>query len=114
MLKPSDLKQFIGTEHWYRHPLVRAVLYTDGVKFFAEKAGAYWFLDILATEVYPLLKKEPFLLIRLIVQGHKAQILVDDGNDNQLWERDIEFTDCPEGEWWFYFTDNVILLPSEY
>jgi hypothetical protein len=30
-LTEKDLRQFSGTEHWYRHGLVRTVLYTDGV-----------------------------------------------------------------------------------
>jgi len=31
-LSQSDLRQFTGTEHCYRHNLVRRVLFTDGVK----------------------------------------------------------------------------------
>jgi hypothetical protein len=31
-LTKADLIQFTGTEHWYRHAMVRDVLYTDGVK----------------------------------------------------------------------------------
>jgi hypothetical protein len=40
-----DLSQFTGTENYYRHPFGKA-LFTDGVKYFAETAGAYWFIDI--------------------------------------------------------------------
>jgi uncharacterized protein DUF6876 len=29
-LSENDLDQFTGTEHWYRHPLVRSLTYTDG------------------------------------------------------------------------------------
>ena len=47
-LTKADLRQFTATEHWYRHPLNRAVLYTDGAKFVAERAGAYWLLDEIA------------------------------------------------------------------
>ena len=32
-LKQSDLRQFSGSEHWYRHALVRKVVYTDGAKY---------------------------------------------------------------------------------
>jgi hypothetical protein len=41
-LQESDLRQFTGTEHWYRHPLARKVLYTDGVQHVTEKGKAYW------------------------------------------------------------------------
>jgi hypothetical protein len=32
---PSELAQFTGTTHWYRHALARGILYTDGVRFIA-------------------------------------------------------------------------------
>jgi hypothetical protein len=31
-----------------------------------------------------------------------------------LKSKHIDFTDCPEGDWRFFFVNNVILLPSEY
>jgi len=30
--KAKDLDQFTGTGHWYRHGLVRTILFTDGAK----------------------------------------------------------------------------------
>jgi hypothetical protein len=112
-----QLAGFTGTETWFRHSLVRAMLYTEGVQYFAEaggEQGAYWLLDVVATEFYPLLRKEPFLHIVLRVQDRQATIRVDDGNDRILREKPIEFTDMQPGEWRFYLTDNVLLLPSEY
>jgi 3-methyladenine DNA glycosylase Mpg len=62
-----------------------------------------------------LLKKSEFLLIKLIVgDDNKAFLSVDDGNENVLAQARINFTDAQEGEWKFYLTDNVLLLPSEY
>jgi hypothetical protein len=50
-----------------------------GVKFFAEKAGAYWFLDIVATELVPIIKRgEDFLSVLLAVKNDKATITVRD------------------------------------
>lgn len=116
MLKQEDLHQFTGTETWYRHALVRAMLYTEGVKYFAESAGngAYWFLDIVATELMPLLKEHPFIHIVLKSAGIWAALVAGDGNNNGIYQRLIESTDCPEGDWHFYLTNNVLLLPSEY
>ena len=39
---------FTRTENWYRHGLVRDVLFTDGAKYVADQAGAYWLLDEIA------------------------------------------------------------------
>ena len=47
-LDPHTLAQFTGTERWYRHGLVRNVTYTDGVRYVADTAGAYWLIDIVA------------------------------------------------------------------
>lgn len=113
-ITPSDLSAFTGTEQWYRHNLNRAMLYTDGVQYFAEQAGAYWFLDIVATELMPLLQREPFMLVVLHSHDGKALLFADDGDGRKLWQRDIEYTDCPEGVWKFYLTDNVLMVPSEY
>ncbi len=110
----QELGQFTGTETWYRHPLNRNLLYTEGVQFFAERAGCYWFLDIAATELFRLQRTEPFLVITLAVDDGEADIVVDDGDGSAVFRRHIHFTDAPSGDWRFYLTDNVVLLPSEY
>lgn len=116
----NKLRNFTGTETWWCHGLNHNMLYTDGVKFFAENAsgGAYWFLDIVATEIWPLQKREEFINIALTVKDSKAVIEADDGDKGSgrvvLFRREIDFTDCPEGEWRFWLTNNVMLLPSEY
>jgi hypothetical protein len=109
-----DLRQFTGTEHWYRHNLVRGMLYTDGVQYFAEHAGAYWFLDIVATEIFPLQDLHPFMKVTLLAEDNKGTIIADDGNGEPVFVKEVEYTDCPMGGWDFYLTDNVFLLPSEY
>jgi hypothetical protein len=111
----DQLRQFTGTEHWYQHPFVRSVTYTDGVKYFAEKAGAYWFIDEVIIGHTELMKDQGFLTITLNVSDELvATLTIDDGNDNVLVTREIPYTDCPVGTYRFYFTDNVLLLPSEY
>ena len=47
-LTHADLVHFTGTETWYRHPLNKKVLYTDGAQYVAEAGGAYWLLDEIA------------------------------------------------------------------
>jgi hypothetical protein len=44
----SRLARFTGSEQWFRHALVRSVLYTDGAQYLAEQGGAYWLLDEIA------------------------------------------------------------------
>ena len=110
----SELAHFTGSEQMFSHSINRRFLYTEGVRHLAQAAGAYWFLDIAATELYKLQTKEPFLSIKLVVKGSKATIKVEDGNNNKVKNKNIQYTDFPEGEWLFFLTDNVMMLPSEY
>lgn len=114
----QGLNQFSGSETWYRHSINRNMLYTDGVQYFAETAGAYWLLDIVATEFMRLQRQEPFLSITLKASGSKAKIVVTDGGrggpEVVLKSKRIQFTTCPEGDWKFYLVDNVLMLPTEY
>lgn len=110
----KELLKFIGTENWYRHPLQRSMTYTDGVRYFADTAESYWLLDIIATEFFTMLKDKPFLVITASAKDNSCKIIVTDTEENEIKSRYIEVTDLPEGNWRFYLTDNVLLLPSEY
>ncbi len=109
-----DLSQFYGTENYYQtNPIfAKGLVHTDGVKYFADTAGCYWFLDIIATEAFPL--QEPFMSINLLVKDGKAKIEVEDGDLKTLVAKDIEHTDCPDGLYKFFLTNNVLMLTSEY
>ena len=39
-ISKADLAQFTGSEQWYRHGINRKVLFTDGAKVVADRAGA--------------------------------------------------------------------------
>ncbi len=112
----SDLSKFTGTEHWYRHCLVRNVLYTDGARHVAEAGGAYWLLDGIAFgQSNPKVKVEEFQLWRLKVKPNRTAVLAcEDGNGREVFTKRIAYTDFPLDELVLYFTGKVILLPSEY
>ena len=116
-LTEADLRQFTGTETWFRHPLNRKVLYTEGVQYVAEKGGAYWLIDEIAL-IQPYDQKvaaEAFQVWTLTVRADRtATLACDDGNDNVIFVKEIAFTDFPLDTIKIYFTDNTILLPYEY
>lgn len=115
---PSNLAQFTGTEQYHFNPLYRWLRYTDGVKYFCQHAGggAYWFLDIMGTEMRKLSDAEPFVIsIKLSVKEDNAcKITADDGDGKILWFRNISYTDCPAGEYRFFLCNQVLMLASEY
>ena len=72
-LTREDLRQFSGSETWYRHAFVRSVLYTDGVKHVAEAGGAYWLIDEIAFGQHEKkIAAEPFQVWKLLVTGNTA------------------------------------------
>lgn len=130
------LRQFMGGgEDIYKHALVKSFNYTEGVREFAQEAGngAYWLLDILATEpaIIKHIKDCGFALVLLKVTGSTALLTVADDSDvPPLYARTINFTDCPEapvtpsnpeGVWKFYLEQSyagdrpiiLCMLPNE-
>lgn len=115
-LDAADLAVFTGTEHWYKHWLGR-VVYTDGVKYVSENAGAYWLIDEIAiNQSRPKITAEGFQVWKLEVDLEKRRgvLTCDDGDGRIVFTKQIEFTDFPLSEIKLYCTDGVILLPSEY
>lgn len=116
-LTESQLRQFTGSENWYRHGINRSVLYTEGSQFLAEQGGAYWLLDIIAIaqQHESRVAQEEFQVWKLQVRPDRsATVLCDDGNGNVVYTQEIPFTDFPLDEVKLYFANNVIHLPSEY
>ncbi|SFK90008.1 DUF6876 family protein [Methylocapsa palsarum] len=116
-LTKADLAQFTGTDNWYRHGLVRDVLYTDGVAYVAQTAGAYWLIDEIAfaQRGEKRVASEEFQFWKLKVKpDHTATLTCEDGNGRAVFSKVIEYTDFPLEEIGFYFTNKTILLPSEY
>jgi hypothetical protein len=114
-LTAADLAQFTGSETVYRHSIARQILYTEGVQFLAERAGAYWLLDEIAlNQARPEIAAEAFQLWALTVTGSRAQLRCEDGNDNVVYAKDIDFTDFPLATIRLYVANRTILLPTEY
>jgi len=105
-----ELSQFTGTEHYYNHWL--GIKLTDGVKYLAERAKAYWLIDAIASYH----RKEPFQVWELKVLPSKEAVLtmVEDSDQPVLVKQDIPFTDFPLTGIKLYLIDSILLLPSEY
>ena len=116
------LTYYTGTEHWYRYSplLFPSMLLTDGTKYVADSAGAYWLMDAIASHIMhnPAVCGELFIVCTLEVSSHKAMLTLDDGDGNILAKQAIDSTDFPapgimlyainDGKYW------TLLLPSEY
>lgn len=116
-LDPSIMFHFTGSETFYRHPLARKVVYTEGVQYVAETVGAYWLLDEIAlmNMGLPSLALEAFQVWTLTVRPDStATLACSDGNENIVYSKELTFTDFPQEGVTLWFQNNTILLPSEY
>lgn len=112
----NELRQFTGTEQYYFMPLFDRFKYTEGVKYLAEQAGAYWLLEyIFSSQPHKMLRGETFQVWKLNVQEDDSAIItVEDGNDNMLATFNINYTDFPLPQFDLWLIGQILILPSEY
>ena len=118
----ASLTQFTGTAHHWRSALSPWLLYTDGMKHFADNAGsgAYWLIDLVGIRTRRVARLHSFLAVRLAVAAGRAVLTVTHGNGVPLVPAHrVTATDCPAGVWEFFVVangggDRVLMLPSEY
>jgi hypothetical protein len=116
-LNPEIMSQFTGTERWYRFGIVPDITCTDGAKYVADTAGAYWLLDeiALAQRFEKAVAAEEFQVWKLAVKDDDSATLdCEDGNHNAVFTKTIEFTDFPKEGVTLWFANKVIYLPSEH
>lgn len=132
-LTHEALQNFTGTEGYHRYSgLFRRTLLTDGAKYVAEQAGAYWLMDVIASHQSKVLRKDErcrdFQLWKVKVKNGKATVTcwADSGEgEKAVVTQRIPFTDFPLDEIQFYCNPcdwdddgnvvaRVILLKSEY
>jgi hypothetical protein len=121
----EGLEQFYVTEDYHQwSALYPKFVLTDGAKFLAENAGAFWLMDIIGSwQMDKNVKQEEFQVWRLWrtdVGG--CVVTCDDGNDNIVALQRVEYTDFPLSEMKLYAAAGaledgtpvlVIMLPSE-
>ncbi len=110
-----ELKSFIGTQHYYK-TIVPTMVYTDGIQYLAEKCGAYWLTDLVASyQTRKFKDANPFQLWTIkLLEGSQAVVTCreDTGRPN-LVEQRIEYTDFPF-DYEFYVVDGVMMVKTEY
>jgi len=113
MLTINELRQFSGTEHWYKH--LSGYLYTDGVQYVAQEGGAYWLIDKILFTTRAKNNLQEFGIWKLEVNKDESAILVcEDGNYNELHREQIDWTDFPLKKVELWFENGVLILPSEH
>lgn len=125
----AELAHFTGDCERYRHSLNRSLIYTPGVRHLAEKAGAYWLIDAIASHVGAAAfrqeaQRDPRVqelhFWRLEVAEDNSAVLsarADSGERPFLLQR-VPFTDFPidQIDLWVAFDGRhyTLYLPSEH
>ena len=118
-MKQFDHKQlefFTGTTAYHLH--APRVVLTDGAKYVAEHAQAYWLMDAIASYLPALVNREHFVVASLAVKNQSALLWLTDGNYKDIASQRIPYTDFPMPDITLFAcwsTDYwVLMLPSEY
>lgn len=124
----AALAHFSGSETWYRHSLKRSVIYSEGVKFLADNAGAHWLVDAIASYAGspverkaiakdPRLGELQFWTLTRTVDVATLTCRADSGVAPAILQA-IEFTDfpLPAVKVWVAVDGDArrLFLPSEY
>jgi hypothetical protein len=119
----EDLDSFLEMGNLYRRTPLSNVVYTDGVKYMADEAGADWLIDeIVLAQRRPRVAGEEFQTWKLKVEPSqqasltcfRAAPLSEDGGDDVVYKKRIDFTDFPIDEISLYCVRGTLMLPNEY
>ncbi|MCC3499661.1 MAG: hypothetical protein JGK38_24210 [Microcoleus sp. PH2017_15_JOR_U_A] len=114
-LTKADLAQFTGTSRYYQHWL--GLRYTDCVQFLADRAGACWLLDAIASH-QPNCLKDPMLqeiqFWKLKVENQSGVLVCERDQGDVYLSQQIPFTDFPLDSISLYLADGILYLPSEH
>ena len=121
----ADLPHFYGTESYTNlsYPWLRKrFMLTDGTKYLAEKAKAFWLMEAIAShQINKKVAREPFQVWELVVGADcKAILTCTNGNKRILVQQEIPYSDFPLESISLYVTEDeglggwVVMLTSEY
>lgn len=114
------LGYFTGSQVLFKHwfGLFR---YTQGVKYIADEAGAYWLIDAICSHQkrtllnkYPSLKEFQIWRLQVELEKNSGLLICEEDTDQPVLSQEIPYTDFPLEEIKFFLIDKIVLLPGEY
>ena len=117
----NALAAFNGTESLHKIPLLNTVI-TDGILYLANTANCFWLVTDASVIAKSLMNRSPFVTVDLKklspekkeALGYEAIIEYSDGNNTILETQKYHLTDFPLERIRLFFTNNTLMLPSEY
>jgi hypothetical protein len=112
-----NLHRFTGTDGYYKH--LCNTLLTDGARYLADEAGAYWLMDMISSYVHTITGRFAIVILTKTENDKALFTLQDDVPANTVYAmQGIEFTDFPLDEIKLYVVREgknwIVMLPGEY
>jgi len=104
-------------QHFRNPHYPQGIVYTRGVRYVAEHAGAWWLLDKIATmQIHPSVRTEQLTQMwSLWVTDERTWALIcQDGDYHIMWAEGGSYTDFPVGHITFFVQHGCVMLTSEY
>jgi len=112
-----ELCQFTDSnlEIYYRHSRYRKYTYTEGVKYLAEKAQAYWLLDLVfeSQSTHELQTIDVQIWNIRVLKDRSVEIKGETKKGYDLVHFRLYDKDFPLAEFDLWLVENTLLLPSE-
>jgi hypothetical protein len=111
----GELERFTGTKNYYNYNL-NNIVFTDGVKYLADKADAYWLINTIASCQTNGIEKITFQAWGLTINSRKGVVLTmkEDNIFPRLVREDTGHYDFPIPTVDLWLINKVLMLPSEY
>lgn len=113
----SALAAFTGTDDYHRHETA-TFSYSDGVKFLADEAGAYWLIDLIASWQKRCRKDRPLRKLqiwelRVDLKKRSGLLACLRAPGDEVFRTSLPFTDFPLDFLQLYLEHEVLMLPGE-
>lgn len=119
----AALEDFHGSENYYRH-LIGGMIYTDGVKFVAERSpgnGSFWLIDAIGSYQYePKVKRLALQVWELKVHDpepgrtyNPATLILTNGNRREVLRQEFQLADFPQPGIKLWLENRTLYLPGE-
>ena len=112
----AELRQFTGSTEFYRH-FTGIMIYTEGVKFVAERARLYWLIDLIASLQPRALRDaalREFQLWELRITDRTAVVMCLRDSDNEAFCVRVKLADSALNFLRLYVENSTLMLPSEH
>jgi hypothetical protein len=116
IITQDALDQFTGSGEFYRHPVIKRILWTEGVQYLVANAECFWLVDeIVFRQVHWPVRREKFQAWKLTVNNDSSAVLTcETGNGDRVHLHKIDYTEFPMKEVRLWLSGNVLMLPTEY